>query len=181
LTSLLALVDRALSEVRLAAARRRRERISVTAFVDEIAAAGMLHSEYRGIQLTVAPVDPALAVEADPQLLASAVMNLLHNAFKNTRSGGAVVLGAHAAGDRLLVEIEDECGGIPEGKTDLFQAFGNRRGTDRSGLGLGLSIARKAVRAHGGDITIRNMPGRGCVFAIDVPLAGGGMSVPQFA
>ncbi len=129
----------------------------------------------------MAPVDPALAVEADPQLLASAVMNLLHNAFKNTRSGGAVVLRAHAEGDRLLVEIEDECGGIPEGKTDLFQAFGNRRGTDRSGLGLGLSIARKAVRAHGGDITIRNMPGRGCVFAIDVPLAAGGMSVPQFA
>ena len=92
LTSLLALVDRALSEVRLAAARRRRERISVTAFVDEIAATGMLHSEYRGIRLTVAPVDPALAVEADPQLLAAAVMNLLHNAFKNTRSGGAVVL-----------------------------------------------------------------------------------------
>ena len=181
LTSLLALVDRALSEVRLAAARRRRERISVTAFVDEIAATGMLHSEYRGIRLTVAPVDPALAVEADSQLLASAVMNLLHNAFKNTRSGGAVVLRAHAEGDRLLVEIEDECGGIPEGKTDLFQAFGNRRGTDRSGLGLGLSIARKAVRAHGGDITIRNMPGRGCVFAIDVPLAAGGMSVPQFA
>ena len=150
LTSLLALVDRALSEVRLVAARRRRERISVTAFVDEIAATGMLHSEYRGIRLTVAPVDPALAVEADPQLLASAVMNLLHNAFKNTRSGGAVVLRAHAEGDRLLVEIEDECGGIPEGKTDLFQAFGNRRGTDRSGLGLGLSIARKAVSARRG-------------------------------
>jgi Histidine kinase-, DNA gyrase B-, and HSP90-like ATPase len=120
----------------------------------------MLHSEYRGIRLTVAPVDPTLAVMADPQLLASAVMNLLHNAFKNTRSGGAVVRRARAEGDRLLLEIEDECGGIPEGKTDLFQAFGNRRGTDRSGLGLGLSIARKAVRAHGGDITIRNMPGR---------------------
>ena len=57
----------------------------MTTFVDEIAATGMLHSEYRGIRFTVAPVDPALAVEADPQLLASAVMNLLHNAFKNTR------------------------------------------------------------------------------------------------
>ena len=55
-------------------------------------------------------------------------MNLLHNAFKNTRAGGAVILRAHAEGQRLLVEIEDECGGIPGSKADLFQAFGYRRG-----------------------------------------------------
>ena len=160
-----------LSEVRLVAARQRREPVRVTAFIDEIAATGMLHSEYRDIRFTVAPVDPALTLEADPQLLASAVMNLLHNAFKYTGTGGAVILRTFADGERLLVEIEDECGGIAEGKADLFQAFGNRRGTDRSGLGLGLSIARRAVRAHGGDIQVRNMPGRGCIFTIDVPLA----------
>jgi signal transduction histidine kinase len=175
---MLAHVDRELSEVRLAAARQRRELTSVIEFIDEIAATGMLHSEYRGIRFTVAPVDPALALEVDPQLLASAVMNLLHNAFKYTRAGGAVILRAHAEGQRLLIEIEDECGGIPESRADLFQAFGNRRGTDRSGLGLGLSIARRAARAHGGDIQIRNMPGRGCVFAIDVPLAARGAHVP---
>jgi len=48
----------------------------------------------------------------------------------------------------LLIETEDACGGIPPGKGDLFQKFGDRRGSDRSGLGLGLSIARRAVRAH---------------------------------
>jgi signal transduction histidine kinase len=79
----------------------------------------------------------------------------------------------------LLVEIEDECGGIPERKGDLFQPFGNRRGRDRSGLGLGLSIARQAVRAHSGDIRVRNMPGKGCVFTIDVPLAPEEVNVPQ--
>jgi signal transduction histidine kinase len=102
-------------------------------------------------------------------------MNLLNNAFKNTRSGGGVFLRAHSDGQRLVVEIEDECGGIPEGKEDLFRAFGDRRGTDRSGLGLGLSMARRVVRAHGGDISVRNMPGRGCVFAINVPLAAEGI------
>ena len=71
----------------------------------------------------------------------------------------------------MLIEVEDECGGIPEIKADPFQPFGERRRHDRSGLGLGLSIARKAVRAHGGDITIRNMPGNGCVFVIELPLA----------
>ena len=107
-------------------------------------------------------------------------MNLLHNAFKNTPAGGAVILRVHAHGERLLVEIEDQCGGIPESKGDLFQSFGERRGSDRSGLGLGLSIARRAVRAHGGDIHIRNLPGTGCVFAIDVPLAAGGVSVSPY-
>jgi signal transduction histidine kinase len=181
LTGLLALVDRELSEVRLFGAQQRREPVKLATFVDEIAATGMLHAEYRGIQFTVAAVDPALTVDADPQLLASAVMNLLHNAFKNTRPHGAVILRARADGERLLIEIEDQCGGIPEGKGDLFQAFGDRRGTDRSGLGLGLSIARQAVRAHGGDITIRNMPGQGCVFAIGVPLMAAKVSVPEYA
>lgn len=171
LTSLRNLIDRTLSEVRLAVGTQRRERLAVTAFVDEIAATGVLHSEYRGIRFTVVPVDPDLAVDADPQLLTSAVMNLLHNAFKNTPSGGSVVLTAHAEDERLLVDIEDQCGGIPESKGDLFQPFGEHRGPDRSGLGLGLAIARQAVRAHGGDIRVRNVPGKGCVFTIDVPLA----------
>jgi signal transduction histidine kinase len=98
-------------------------------------------------------------------------MNVLHNAFKNTPAGGRVVLRAHGEHGRLIIETEDECGGIPPGTGDLFQAFGDRRGSDRSGLGLGLSIARGAVRAHGGEIRIRNVPGKGCVFVIDVPLA----------
>jgi signal transduction histidine kinase len=179
LTSLRALADRTLSEVRLAAGAHRRERLTVATFVDDVAATGVLHAEYRDIRFTVVPVDPALVVDADAQLLTSAVMNLLHNAFKNTPAGGTVVLSAHAEDERLLVDIQDQCGGIPESEGDLFQPFGERRGRDRSGLGLGLSIARQAVRAHDGDILIRNMPGHGCVFTIDVPLAANGAAVAQ--
>src|SRR6185436_16594353 len=102
-----------------------------------------------------------LAVNADPQILSSAVMNLLNNAFKYTRPGGRVVLRAYKANERILIEVEDECGGIPDSRGDPFQPFGERRGGNRTGLGLGLSIARKAVRAHGGDISIRNTPGQG--------------------
>ena len=171
LMTLREVIDRTLSEVRLEAGRQRRSRLSVVAFIDEVVASAMLHAEYRKIHFTIEPVDSALAVDADPQLLMSAAMNLLHNAFKNTPIGGHVVLRARADNGRLLIETEDECGGIPASKGDLFQVFGDRRGSDRSGLGLGLSIARKAVRAHGGDVHVRNMPGRGCVFIIDVPLA----------
>ena len=179
LASLQNLVDRTLSEVGLAAGKQRPERLSVATFVDEVAATGVLHSEYRGVRLTVLPVDPELAVDGDPQLLTSAVMNLLHNAFKYTPPGGTVTLGAHAHAKRLLVEVQDECGGIPARKSDLFQAFGDRRGTDRSGLGLGLSIARQAVRANAGEIHVRNMPGKGCIFTIDLPLAATDVNVPQ--
>jgi signal transduction histidine kinase len=178
LMSLRGVIDRTLSEVRLEVGKQRRARIPVIAFIDEIAATGALHSEYRNVQFTVDPIDPGLFVDADAQLLTSAVMNLLHNAFKNTPTGGHVVLRARAEDRQLLVEIEDECGGIPPSSGDLFQVFGDRRGTE-SGLGLGLSIARKAVRAHGGEIRIRNIPGTGCVFVIEVPLAADVPVMPQ--
>jgi signal transduction histidine kinase len=174
LISLRGVVDRTLAEVRLAAAIQRCERLNVTALFDDIAAMAFLHSEYKGVRFTVDVVDPALTVDGDPQLLTSAVMNLLHNAFKSTPAGGAVILTARADAERLIVEVEDECGGLSMSKQQLFQAFGDRRGADRSGLGLGLSIARQAVRAHGGDIHIRNKPGAGCVFAIDLPLSADG-------
>ncbi|HUE87270.1 MAG TPA: HAMP domain-containing sensor histidine kinase [Vicinamibacterales bacterium] len=177
LTSLRRLVDRTLSEVRLAAGTPQTERLEVATLIEQITSVAALHAESRGVRFSVAPVDHALIVEGDPQLLTSAVMNLLHNGFKNTSADGCVTLRAYARDRRLLVEIEDQCGGIPQSKSDLFQPFGDRRGRDRAGLGLGLSIARQAVRAHEGDIRVRNMPGVGCVFTIDVPLAHGGVDM----
>ena len=89
------------------------------------------------------------------------------------------ILRAQTHGDRLRIEVEDECGGLPESQKDLFRRFGERRGRDRSGLGLGLSIARQAVRAHGGDIDSRDIPGQGCVFAIELPLPAHVMETPH--
>lgn len=166
------LVDSTLTDIRIVANQQRRERVSVTPFLNDLAIAGSLHADSRGLQFATEPGDPEWAVFADPQLLASAVTNLLNNAFKYTLPGGRVVLRARTTGGtRLLIEVEDECGGIPDSEGDPFQSFGKRRGRDRTGLGLGLSIARKAVRAHGGDILVRNLPDQGCVFIIDMPLA----------
>jgi signal transduction histidine kinase len=175
------LVDSTLADIKVAAKHGRRERVSVASFLEEIAVAAGLHAEYRGLRFSVEPVDPSVMISVDSQLLGSAVMNLLNNAFKYTRPGGRVVLRVQRNDDRVLIEIEDECGGIPESTADLFQSFGDRRGADRSGLGLGLSIARKAVRAQGGDVRVRNMPGKGCVFAIDIPLAVADTPTPQSA
>jgi len=164
-------VDGTVAEVRLEAAKYWREPTRVRSFLDAVADAGRLHANYRAIQFTVEPVDPGLIIDADLQLLTSAIMNLLQNAFKSTPTGGRVVLRARHEDTRVFIEVEDECGGLPESVTDPFQPFGERRGRDRTGLGLGLSIARKAVRAHGGEIHIRNMPGSGCVFVVEIPSA----------
>jgi len=126
----------------------------------------------RSVAFSVSRVDETLAVEGDRQMLISAVANLLQNAFKFSRAHGHVSLAARAAADRVIIEISDECGGLPEGKTEeLFQPFAQRSG-DRTGLGLGLSISRRGVEASGGKLHARNLPGKGCVFTINLPRPG---------
>jgi signal transduction histidine kinase len=61
----------------------------------------------------------------------------------------------------------------PANEARSVPAFGDRRGSNRSGLGLGVSLARKAIQTHGGDISIRNIPGTGCVFTIELALVTG--------
>lgn len=174
LMSLHDLVESTMSDVRLAANHRRYERVPVTSFIDEIALAGSLRAEYLGVRLAIEPVNPQWEIHVDPQLVASAVTNLLNNAFKRTRAGGRVVLRTRNEGARLVVEVEDECGGVPEIEGDALQPGWPAREPAGRNRGLGLTIARDAVRAHGGDIHIRNLPSVGCVFAIDVPLAAPG-------
>ena len=167
------LIDRSLAEVRLEAGMDRRERVCLSDFLEEISVAAHLHAEDRDIRLTVERVDPGLAVIGDPHLLASAVMNLLQNALKYTPAHGRVIVRTQVDKGRVLIGVEDECGGLghKESEREMFQAFGNRRKADRSGLGLGLSISRKAIKANGGEIRTRDIPGKGCVFTIDLPSA----------
>src|SRR5581483_9344338 len=126
----------------------------------------------RGVQVGVA-VDPHLYVQADPRLVTSAVGNLLENAVKFTKDGEQVMIRAKRAVESTIIEVEDRCGGLPQGKIEsLFQPF--VQGTpDPRGVGLGLHIARSAVEAHGGTLTVKNLPGVGCVFTISLPSPAG--------
>jgi len=171
LMSLRSMIDSTLSEFRLGGETPWRERVNVSRFIDGVTVVANLHAEYHGATLAVEPVDRELFVEGDPQILTSAVMNLLINAFKYSRRGGRVELAVRNRRDRVLIEVEDECGGLPEPSHGHFRALGEQRGRERAGLGLGLSIARQGIRAHGGEIRIRNLPGKGCVFVAEVPLA----------
>jgi signal transduction histidine kinase len=170
LIGLRTLIDRSLAEVRLASGQHRLAHVMVAEFIEEMAVSASLDASAKDLALTVAPVEYGIQVDADRQLLASAVSNLLQNAFKFTHTGGHVALRAHKQANRVLIEVEDECGGLPPGKTEeLFHSFG-RRHADKTGLGLGLAISRRSVSVNNGEIQVKNMPGKGCVFTIDLPL-----------
>lgn len=96
----------------------------------------------RGITLTVLPVEAGVTIEADRQILAAVVGNLLQNAFKFTRPRSTVTLRVGSSADRVLIEVEDECGGLPRGNGQaLFRPF-EQRSADRTGFGLGLAFSR---------------------------------------
>ena len=164
-----ALITRSLAEVRLIQGIRNRQQFLVAGFIEEIASAATLDANARGVRLTVTPIEDSVAIEADRQVLAAVVGNLLQNAFKFTRPRTTVTLRVGASADRVLIEIQDECGGLPSGDVnELFRPF-EQRSTDRTGMGLGLAFSRWGAEANDGRIYARNLPDRGCVFTVDLP------------
>lgn len=163
------LIDRSLADVRLTAGLQvRHETIALDQLVSEIRIPIVMEAFTRRLVFS-SSVEEGLTVDADRQMLSSAIANLLQNALKFTRPYGRLSLTARAMGDRAIIEIKDECGGLPGGKTEeLFKPF-EQQGPDRSGLGLGLSISRRSIEASGGTLGVRDIPGTGCVFAIDLP------------
>lgn len=163
------LIDRSLAGVRLDAGIDRRDSISVAELVEEVEIGAMVQARPRGVAFVVTSVDRTVTVVGDRQILAAAVSNLLQNAIKFTRKQGKVSLSVHTTAERVLFDIEDECGGLPPGKVDdLFHPF-EQRNEDRSGLGLGLTICLKAAQSNGGSLRVRDLPGKGCVFTLDLP------------
>jgi signal transduction histidine kinase len=162
-------IDRSMSEVRLAAGNHHRERVRLADFIEAMEIDGAVVAAHRGLTFTSEPVDKELHVDVDRHLFASAISNLLQNAFKFTRPSSHVQLRVRSTTDRVAIDVEDECGGLPEGTLkSLFRPF-EQRSSDRTGLGLGLSISRQAIDADGGKISIRDIPGQGCIFTIEMP------------
>jgi len=140
------LVTRSLAEVRLTQGIQNREQFRVAEFIEELSAASTLDANARGVRLAVTPVDEALAIAADRQVLAAVVTNLLQNAFNFTRPGTTVTLRVGASAERVLIEVQDECGGLPSGDVnELFRLF-EVRSADRTGIGLGLAFSRWGLR-----------------------------------
>ena len=163
------LIDRSLAEVRLDAGVARVEPISVAGFLEDVEIVAQLEARARGVNLMVSGVERDATITGDRHTLSAILTNLLQNAFKFTPANGNVTLKTSAIPERVRFDVEDECGGLPPGAPEeLFRAF-EQRGADRSGIGLGLSICMKAAKANQGELRVRNLPGKGCVFTLDLP------------
>ncbi len=163
------LIDRSLTEVRLRVDPQLRiESSRLVVVVDQILVTAEVEAHAKNQQIQVS-IDPALLIEADQQSFHSALSNLIQNAIKFTPERGKIQIRGVADGGHIHVEVEDECGGIPEANaTDLFKAF-EQRDENRTGLGLGLTIAHRAIALNHGTIEVENLPAKGCIFKITLP------------
>jgi len=155
------LIDHSLADVRVTAGMSApKQRLSVAKLIAEIAASANHEAEARDCTLSISYVDPALIIDVDQHLLTSALGNVLQHAFRFTRPGTEISIDAHACADRILIEVTDCCGGLAtRAGEDIFA----------SGPGAGLSSSRRSVEANDGFLSVRDIPGFGCVFTIDLP------------
>lgn len=167
------LIDRSLAEVRLRVDPKvQKETISLFQLIDQVVVAAEVETRLKKPRLEI-EIGPTLQIEADQYLLFSAVSNLVQNAIKYTRPGGTIRIRGRVAGDQTIIEVEDECGGLtsttPE---ELFKPF-EQHHKNHDGLGLGLTIAQRAIALNDGQIAVENLTGRGCIFRISLPSVGG--------
>lgn len=114
---------------------------------------------------------PSIVVRSDPDRLTQALVNLLGNALAHTPAGGEVSVGGHERAGRALIAVTDSGQGIAgEDLGRVFDRFYRGTGARPGGSGIGLTIARAVVRAHGGDVTASSPgPGKGSTFTIELP------------
>lgn len=169
LNSLRELIDQVLTADRLSGKiPLRRESFDLRALLEQAVADARLAAGRREVAIALEAPE-RLPITGDQRLLRSAVGNLLGNAVKFTHEGSAISVRAQRNETGILLEIEDGCGGLPKGNlNELFEPF-VQRGDNRTGFGLGLAIVRQALEAHGGRVSVRDLPGKGCVFSLELP------------
>jgi len=149
-----------------------KDEIDLAAVVEHAVQAGAPVAAARGITL-VSHTDTAPFVTGDRIRIGQVVDNLVSNALKFTREGGRVEVHATARRSGARIEVRDNGMGISEGEQEqLFERFfRTTRAQDEAipGVGLGLSIAKAIVEAHGGRISVRSIEGRGTTFRVDFP------------
>ena len=142
---------------------------SVADFISEVKNAAEPSAQAKDCIFTVAAVDADLAISGERDLLFSAVVDLLQDAFKFTRPHTEVTLNAYAAADRLIIDVVDHCGGLAPGVADKMFVAHPRVGKHGIGRGSNLSTAHQYVRANEGLLSVRDVSDIGCVFTVSLP------------
>jgi two-component system OmpR family sensor kinase/two-component system sensor histidine kinase BaeS len=152
----------------------KKEPTDLAVLVRETASAFVSQADTAGVKLELA-LEETPVLELDPQRIGEVLTNLIANALRYTPRGGRI--GIHLAatgsgGERgALVSVTDSGPGIPPADLpNVFDRFYKSR--DSGGMGLGLSIAKSLVEAHGGTIRAESEPGRGTTISFSLPFAG---------
>ncbi len=163
------IIDQAVAEVRMGAERIvEKDTLRLFTLLSEVESSAVPEANMKSITIQV-DCDPNLYIHADRHLMASAVANLVQNGIKFTRIGGRVMVRAFGTDGKAVIEVEDQCGGLPADKIDkLFEPF-VQESKNRTGIGLGLSIARRAVELNDGTLSVTDLPGVGCIFSVQIP------------
>lgn len=158
-----------------------KERASLAEIVAEAINAISRLYEARGLTLTSEVSEALPAVYVDRTRIRQVLINLLNNAARFTRRGGATVRARHEGGS-LIVEVSDTGVGIPAADIPkVFEEFRQLDGTTRrphDGSGLGLAICKRFVELHGGAIWAESEPGKGTVFSFTLPVIENVASAP---
>jgi signal transduction histidine kinase len=173
------LVDQTLQITRVASGiELQRQATTLKTLFDDVELGAISEAESKSVEIRTV-IEKDQSVMLDTRLVRSAIGNLLRNAVRYTCSGSAVELRGSVASGRAIIEVEDRCGGLEPGKVEEAFAPFARLDNRQSGFGLGLAIAKQAVDAHAGSIRVQNLPGKGCIFVLDLPvgLAGGTRAV----
>jgi two-component system phosphate regulon sensor histidine kinase PhoR len=120
-------------------------------------------------------------IDGDPEALRELVDNLVSNAIKYTPEGGRVDVRMAVEGSSAVLSVQDTGIGIaPEDQGRIFERFyrvDKARSRQLGGTGLGLSIVKHVALAHGGNVSVKSIPGRGATFRVQLPLSATGSSV----
>lgn len=137
---------------------------------DEIIAEALRHTNRRGEEHTIITeeYDDLLLVKADSRLVVQVIINLVDNAIKYTQPGSTIRIQGEKAGNMAAVSVSDNGPGIPDGQKErIFDMFYTGAGTiadSHRSLGLGLSLCRSIVAAHGGTLTVTDNVPCGSIF-----------------
>jgi signal transduction histidine kinase len=160
--------------------RLRAQSFDLTALVREVAADADFEAQGRNCSVVIEECD-ACETKGMPQLMRSAVENVVRNAVRYTAEGTAVKISLRSrreggAGE-AVIEVKDEGAGVPaESLQDIFRPFyrmDDSRTRETGGAGLGLAITERAVRLHGGTVKAENLKGGGFAVEIRLPVKTG--------
>lgn len=148
--------------------------IAVRELFDAVVQGHRVAAEEKSIRLQAEPVSRELSVQADSNRISLVVANLVANAIRHTSEGGRITLRAAAGDSSVRIEVQDTGEGVaPEYQERIFEKFFQVPGAKVGGSGLGLTIAREIVLAHGGKIGIESEVGKGSTFWFTLPVAKG--------